>query len=166
MIEAMRSKAASWIAKILALFLILSFAVWGIGDMVPGQGVPQTVATLNDVKIEKDLVVKKLQSSVNVMRAALGPQFDNRQAVKLGFLERALDEIIDETLLQKEIDNLELEVGESTIRRAIYDDPRFRGTGGSIDRQAFQNYLQREGISEGQFVSMLRNQIRKNQLLS
>ena len=38
MIEAMRSKAASWIAKILALFLILSFAVWGIGDMVPRSG--------------------------------------------------------------------------------------------------------------------------------
>ncbi|MEK9848506.1 MAG: SurA N-terminal domain-containing protein, partial [Rhodospirillaceae bacterium] len=101
MIEAMRSKAASWIAKILALFLILSFAVWGIGDMVPGQGVTQTVATLDDVKIEKDLIVNKLQSSVNIMRAALGPQFDNRQAVKLGFLERALDDIIDETLLQK-----------------------------------------------------------------
>ncbi len=166
MIEAMRSKAASWIAKILALFLILSFAVWGIGDMVPGQGVPQTVATLNDVKIEKDVVINKLQSSVNIMRAALGPQFDNRQAVKLGFLERALDEIIDETLLQKEVDNLKLEVGESTIRRAIYDDPRFRGTGGSIDRQAFQSYLQREGLSESQFVSILSNQIRQNQLLS
>ncbi|MGA0346240.1 MAG: SurA N-terminal domain-containing protein, partial [Alphaproteobacteria bacterium] len=166
MIEAMRSKAASWIAKILALFLILSFAVWGIGDMVPGQGVTQTVATLDDVKIEKDLIVNKLQSSVNVMRAALGPQFDNRQAVKLGFLERALDEIIEETLLQKELDNLKLEVGESTIRRAIYDDPRFKGTGGSIDRQAFQNYLRQEGISESQFISILRNQIRKNQLLS
>ena len=166
MIEAMRSKAASWIAKILALFLILSFAVWGIGDMVPGQGVPQTVATLNDVKIEKDIVVNKLQSSVNIMRAALGPQFDNRQAVKLGFLERALDEIIDETLLRKEVDNLKLEVGESTIRRAIYDDPRFKGTGGSIDRQAFQSYLQREGLSESQFVSILSNQIRQNQLLS
>ena len=33
MIEMMRTKAASWIAKILAFFLILSFAVWGIGDM-------------------------------------------------------------------------------------------------------------------------------------
>ena len=166
MIEAMRSKAASWIAKILALFLILSFAVWGIGDMVPGQGVTQTVATLDDVKIEKDLIVNKLQSSVNVMRAALGPQFDNRQAVKLGFLERALDEIIEETLLQKELDNLKLEVGESTIRRAIYDDPRFKGTGGSIDRRAFQNFLRQEGISESQFISILRNQIKKNQLLS
>lgn len=166
MIEAMRSKAASWIAKILALFLILSFAVWGIGDMVPGQGVTQTVATLDNVKIEKNAVVNKLQRSVNVMRAALGPQFDNRQAVKLGFLERALDEIIDETLLQKEVDNLELEVGENAIRRAIYGDPRFKGIGGSIDRQAFQSYLLREGFSESQFVSILSNQIRKNQLLS
>jgi len=34
MLTALRSKATSWIVKILFLLLIGSFGVWGVGDML------------------------------------------------------------------------------------------------------------------------------------
>ena len=34
MIEMMRSRVATWVARILAFFLIIAFAIWGIEDMI------------------------------------------------------------------------------------------------------------------------------------
>ncbi|MEK9684252.1 MAG: SurA N-terminal domain-containing protein [Rhodospirillaceae bacterium] len=166
MIEAMRSKAASWVAKILALFLILSFAVWGIEDMVPGGGTIQNIAEVNGENISRDALNRKFQQSVNVMKSSLGNNFSARQAARLGLIEQSLDEIIEEKLLLSEIDRLKLTATQTSIRQTIFNDPRFRGPGNTIDRKAFQSFLRQSGLSEDDFVKVLGNQIREKQLLS
>ena len=56
MIDKMRSKAASWVAKILAFFLILSFAVWGIGDVVRGPVIGNVIAEVGNSEITLSLI--------------------------------------------------------------------------------------------------------------
>ena len=51
MLQLIRGKVGSWFIKILFVFLILSFAVWGIGDLFRGGGVRATVATVGDERI-------------------------------------------------------------------------------------------------------------------
>jgi hypothetical protein len=51
MLQAIRSKVASWVAKALFAMLILSFAVWGIGDIFTQRTVQPNVATVGDTKV-------------------------------------------------------------------------------------------------------------------
>ena len=44
MLTALRSKASSWIIKILFLILISSFGIWGVGDMLRQGGSEPAVA--------------------------------------------------------------------------------------------------------------------------
>src|SRR5439155_13289828 len=46
MLQAIRSKAGSLVVKLLFAFLIISFGVWGIGDIFRQRGVETTVATV------------------------------------------------------------------------------------------------------------------------
>ena len=88
MIEMMRNKAASWVAKILAFFLILSFAVWGIGDVVRGPVEGEVIAKVGGTEISQTELSDQVRSLVSVMRRQLGGNFDSQQAVKLGLIDQ------------------------------------------------------------------------------
>ena len=51
MLQAMKGKFGSFILKIFAVLLIISFGAWGIGDMITGQGLPTDVADVGETKI-------------------------------------------------------------------------------------------------------------------
>lgn len=166
MIEAMRSKAASWVAKILALLLIASFAVWGIGDMVPGINPVQNVAEIDGEPVTRNQLYERFQRVVSVMRNRFGNEFDGRQAVRLGLLDRTLDEIINARLLSLEAQRLGLDVGEDTIRQAILNDRRFQGPGNRFDRIAYESYLRSDNLTESMYVNLVREELVRRQLIS
>jgi peptidyl-prolyl cis-trans isomerase D len=165
MIEAMRSKAASWVVKILAVFLILSFAVWGIGDMFRGRGILQTVAEVGDTEIPSQDLNDQFRRIVNAMRTRLGSNFDTRQAVQLGLLDQTLDHLIGSRLLSLEAKRLGLAAGDSLVRTTIRNAPEFRNESNIFDPIRFREVLSAEGFgSEGAYVEHLRNEIMRRQI--
>ena len=72
MLDSIRRGASSWIIKILLGLLILSFAVWGIGDIFVGGGVNPTVATVGDQKITTSQLLENYQRDVNDMSQRAG----------------------------------------------------------------------------------------------
>ncbi|HZD26073.1 MAG TPA: SurA N-terminal domain-containing protein, partial [Alphaproteobacteria bacterium] len=51
MLNALRRNAGSWVVKVLMLLLVVSFAIWGIGDVFFRHGQNPTVATVGDSEI-------------------------------------------------------------------------------------------------------------------
>ncbi len=166
MIEAMRSTVAKWAIRFLLVLLIISFGVWGIEDMFRPPTEVQSVAKIGGEIISKNQLYAQFQRSVNLINMRLGGNFDNRQAARLGILDRTLDEIIDRRLLSIQVSNLDLAVDEDIIRQELSNNPQFAGSGGRINKAAFQNFLRQQRLSEENFVAELREQIKQNQLLS
>ena len=164
MIEMMRNKAASWVAKILAFFLILSFAVWGIGDVVRGPVEGEVIAKVGGTEISQTELNNQVRSLVSVMRRQLGGNFDSQQAVKLGLIDQTVDQLINSRLLQLEAENLGLGVGEDLLRQAIFEDQRFRTRGGKFDRLTFKRFLQQEDLSEAKYIEKLKQEILQHQI--
>ena len=51
MLNVLRQKAGSWVVKVLLLLLVVSFAIWGIGDVFFGGGQNPTVAKVGGSEI-------------------------------------------------------------------------------------------------------------------
>jgi peptidyl-prolyl cis-trans isomerase D len=51
MLNALRKQAGSWVVKALLLILVLSFAIWGVGDIFYGNPQQATVAEVGDAEI-------------------------------------------------------------------------------------------------------------------
>ena len=166
MIGAMRGKAVSWVVKILAVFLILSFAVWGVGDVFQGRVENQTVAEVGETSIGFEQVQAQLGRLLNIMRQRVGPDFDLEQAAQLGLVDQTVEQIINGRLLELEAHRLNMTAGEDLIRQTIFADPRFRGPGNRFDRLAYQQVLQQEGMSEGTFVRAMQENILRQQITS
>jgi len=164
MIEMMRTKAGSWIAKILAGLLILSFAVWGIGDVIRGPVIGDVIAKVGATEINRTELSNQVRRLLSVMRRQLGGNFDAQQATQLGLIDQTVDQLINTRLITLETQNLGLGAGEELIRQTILNDKRFQSPGGQFDRLAFRQYLQNEDQSEVRYVNLLRQEITQSQL--
>jgi peptidyl-prolyl cis-trans isomerase D len=165
MLQAIRSKAGSLIVKGLFAILIVTFGIWGIGDIFRNRGPSTVVATVDGAAIGADALEAALQPALERMRQETGDSIDFRQARKLGVLDEVLGQLIDQKLAAAEAARLQLDVSDETLRGAILQNPNFRGADGMFDRAAFNAALAANHLTEDQYVARLRAEIPRADLL-
>ena len=164
MLQAMKNKAASWVAKILAALLILSFGAWGITDYIGPQGLPTEVAEVGDSKISSREFNEQFRRSMDRLRSVFGATLDSQQARQLGLVDTAIDDLVTRRLLRLEADDLGLIIGDDQIRSRILQEAGFRNAAGQFDQQIFNQELAQAGMTEGLYVASLRSQITRSNL--
>ena len=163
MLTSLRKGAASWLAKILFALLILSFAAWGVGDYLSPE-VEDAVATVGESEIGAEEFRREYSRQFNEWRRRLGGNVTPETAAQLGLPEEVLQAMVRRRLVELEAGRLGLAVGDGQIRRAIEEDPNFGGRLGGFDRALFERVLLTNGLTEGEFVAMLRRDISGRQV--
>ncbi|MBV8337939.1 MAG: SurA N-terminal domain-containing protein, partial [Alphaproteobacteria bacterium] len=165
MLQAIRSKAGSFIVKALFGILILTFGIWGIGDIFRNRPTDTVVATVGDESIRAEDLQSALQPALQRLSARFGSAIDLQQAKKLGIVDEVLQELIDRDLLDLEARRLRLDLSDEVIRNTITDNPSFRTPDGKFDRNLFDAVLAQNHMSEDQFVAMMRRDIPRSDLV-
>ena len=159
MLQAIRSKAGSFVVKGLFGLLILTFGIWEIGDIFRNRPTDTVVATVGGQSIRAEDLQAALQPALERLSARFGSAIDLQQAKKLGFVDEVLAELIDRSLLDQEAARLRLDVSDEVLRNAVTDNPSFRTPDGQFDRTLFNAVLAQNHLSEDQFVAMMRRDI-------
>jgi peptidyl-prolyl cis-trans isomerase D len=155
MLDALRTRATGPVAKALFGILVVSFAIWGIGDIFRGPQGGGTLATVAGTDIGQREVRNEFESRWRQLQEQLGNQLDRRMAVSLGLMNEALQTAIARRLLDAHARDLDLTVADATLAEQIRQNPAFQGMGG-FDREAFQVFLRATGMSEQDYVASLR----------
>ncbi len=163
MLESIRKHTASWVVKGLLLLLVLSFAVWGIGDIFRG-GREKTVVTVSDIKITSSQLNREFRREMNRVQHIFENALTSEQAREMGLLDRALDRMIAEMMFDLEVHDLRLLTSDSLVAARIKENPAFRDRFGDFDRQIFYQLLMNNGYSEEQFTDLVRRGITRNRL--
>src|SRR5919204_5172548 len=98
MLQAIRSKAGSFIVKLLFGLLILTFAIWGIGDIFRSRSSDTTVATVGGRAIRADELQTALRRALEQLSARFGSGIDMQQAKQLGLVGETLNQLIHRSL--------------------------------------------------------------------
>ena len=164
MLQAMRNKAGSWIVKILfagfIALIVLSFAIWGIGDVFHGGGPDQTVAEVDGAPISVNDVDRTLRREVDALRRFGGGALSVEQAVALGLHHQVLASMVDDALIDREAGALGLALPDSYIAAWTREQPAFRDpVTGRFDRQTFLSVLASNQLSEAAYVAGQKRQI-------
>jgi peptidyl-prolyl cis-trans isomerase D len=165
MLIQMRSKAAKIVTSLLFGLLILSFAIWGIGDIFRAGRQVVTVAEVGDVKVTQIEFSRDLTREMNTLRQRFGGQFDIAQAQALGIVDQILQQMVTRALFEQQAEDLRMIVGEDQVRERIFEQPAFQNELGSFDRFRFEQVLRSNGLSESQFVALLSNDIERQQIV-
>ncbi|MGH7030506.1 MAG: SurA N-terminal domain-containing protein [Stellaceae bacterium] len=165
MLQAIRSKAGSWFAKALFGVLIVTFGIWGIGDIFRDRTPDTVIATVGAQSIDANALQTAVQPALERLSTQTGSAVDLRQAKKTGVIDEVLRQLIDQSLVDQQAARLQLQVSDDVIRNAITQDPIFRGENGAFDRAAFDGLLEANHLTEAQYVARLRQEIPRNDLL-
>ncbi|HMO28420.1 SurA N-terminal domain-containing protein [Enterovirga sp.] len=157
----------SWVGRVIVAimfgFLIISFAIWGIGDIFRG-GVRTQVATVGGVDIPAEAFRNAYQLEYQALIRRTGRSITPEQARAFGLEDRVLARLISETAFDHETQRYGLHISDETVVKAIQADPSFKGPGGLFDRTLFYDVLRQSGMSEAQYVREQRFVMARQQL--
>jgi peptidyl-prolyl cis-trans isomerase D len=163
----MRKHSKSWLGWILAGFLIILFAAWGIGDMLQQSLNPQRpVIVVNGEEVsgqEFDTAYRRLQERV---AQATGQQIDYARAKELGIVQQTIDGLVTERLVAQELRKRGLLISDNVIRAEIAAMPELRGTDGRFSPALFRAFLQNAGIGEAAYVASRKGELARSYLVS
>jgi peptidyl-prolyl cis-trans isomerase D len=165
MLQAIRSRAGSYVVKGLFALLILTFGIWGIGDIFRTRGTDTAVATVGDQSIRAEELQTALRRALEQLSARFDSAIDLQQAKQLGLVDQTLAQLIDRSLIDQEAVRLRLDISDDLIRNVITANPSFRGSDGRFDRSLFAAVLAANNLTEDQYVALLRHDIPRNDLL-
>ena len=146
MLESMRSAAGTWVAKLLLLLLVVSFAIWGISGRMLNQFGGDTVVTAGGTSVSGVEYRLAYDRQLNVMSQQFGQRLTRDQANALGIDNQVLSQLIAGAVLDEQARKLGLGLSKDRLAQLTWDDPTFRGPDGQFDRQAFEYILRQIGM--------------------
>jgi peptidyl-prolyl cis-trans isomerase D len=167
MLTAMRGWLNSWVAKGLFVLLILSFAVWGIGDFVTGRGgAPNAVATVGGREVPLADATEAYRRQLAELQRSFGPQFQPVAPLRQRIAEDAVNRLVTLTAVAEEADARGIVVTDEALRQVVFSAQPFQGLDGRFSRIAFEAFLRNAGLTEARFLELLRGDVKRQQLLS
>ncbi len=142
---------------------MLSFAIWGMGDIFSGGFFGNTVAEVGPVKIGAQQVGNEYQRELNRLRSM---NVDAEQARQMGLLDRVIQNMVSRAIFDAEAIERGLTASDKTIVEEIRSNPVFRGNLGSFDRILFEQIIRSNGLTEEMYVAELRQDIARDQAIN
>lgn len=152
------------VAKILFGILVISFAVWGIGDIFRGGGFAVVIAEVGDQRVTANEFQTEYQRYIEELRPMFGGQLDAEKAKQLGLQYQVLQRMIGQAVFDQGAEDLDIAVSDEVIRANIMSYPNLQGAGGTFNEIAFREMLMKAGYTEEAFVDAIRREISRSEL--
>ncbi|MBX3538756.1 MAG: SurA N-terminal domain-containing protein [Chelatococcus sp.] len=168
MLNSFRNAGKSIIGRLIiaVLFglLILSFGLWGVGDIFQGYAA-NTAANVGKTEITVQTLRNTYQNDLQRLQQQLRQPISNEMARRIGLEQQVLNKLINEAALDVRATQLGLSISDADLARAVMDDPVFRNAAGQFDRRRFDELLRYNGLTEASYLRDQRAVIIRRQLL-
>jgi len=167
MLRGIHKASSTWLGKALMAavmgFLVISFAIWGIGDIFRGFG-QNSALRIGDTTISPEQLREYYNDKLRQISRQVGRPITPQMARERGIDRQLIAQLVAETTLDEQAKALRLGVSNAEISNRITNDPNFRGLTGQFDRARFEEVIREAGFTEGRFVeeqrrTMLRRQV-------
>jgi peptidyl-prolyl cis-trans isomerase D len=143
--------------------LVISFAIWGIGDIFRGFGL-NSVAKVGGTEISIEQFRQFYNDRLQQVGRRLGRAVTLDQARALGLDRQLIGQYIAQVALDEKAHSWRLGLSDADIARLIMNDPNFRGANGQFDRERFSALIRNAGFSEPRYVEEQRRVLLRRQI--
>jgi peptidyl-prolyl cis-trans isomerase D len=167
MLRGLRKASSNWIGKTIMAgvvgVLVLSFAIWGIGDIFRGFG-RSTVAKIGGTEISIEQFRTLYNDRLQQYARQFGRPISSEQARAMGLDRLVITQLISDVSLDERAHKLGLNVSDAEVVKRITTDPAFLGPSGQFDRFRFEQTIRQAGYTEARFISEQRRRMLRRQL--
>lgn len=167
MLRGIHKATSTWVGKavmgVIMGGLIISFAIWGIGDIFRGFGL-NSVAKVGGTEISIEQFRQYYTDKLQQVGRQLGRPITPDQARGAGIDRQILGQMIAETTLNEQAKQLRLGLANADIAQRITGDPNFIGLNGQFDPNRFAQIIRQAGYTEGRYVEEQRQVLLRRQI--
>ncbi len=164
MLEKLRRGATKVVVFVLFTILVLSFAVWGIGDIVRQSPADGPVARVGDVQI----TAQDFQNALLNRRQTLSQQFGRtitpEQSRAFGLDNTVLSELINGAAVSQSAEKMGLRVSDATLAEGVRNDALFQGPNKQFSRELFNERVRQAGLNETAYFADRKQALLREQL--
>jgi peptidyl-prolyl cis-trans isomerase D len=165
MLHSLRNAAQTWYIKVLFLILILSFGLWGVGDMVSGMVRVSGAIEVGGTSYSPQFVADNFKSDVEKMKR-YGVNLSTTQAKQMGLLDATISRMATEAVMSEGAQDLPVGASDEALRAAIQQDPNFINNEGKFDIARFKQILSLNNIAEQNYLDSVRNSLTRDQMVA
>jgi peptidyl-prolyl cis-trans isomerase D len=144
--------------------LVVSFAIWGIGDIFRGFG-RSTLAKVGGTEIGIEQFRQIYNDRLHQFSRQVGRPISSEQARALGLDRQILGQLLAESALDERARQLRLNLSDQEIARQIMSDPNFRDPSGQFDRLRFEQLIRSAGFTEPRYTAEQKRTSLRRQLV-
>ncbi|MEF2550176.1 peptidyl-prolyl cis-trans isomerase [Aurantimonas sp. A2-1-M11] len=164
MLNTLRGSISGWTAKILLGLLVLSFAVWGIGDVFRGS-VANAVLTAGETEVSLQDYALAYNRAESRLASQIGRQPTAEEAEMFGISQSVISQLVAGAVLDEQGRRIDLGLSQDRLAQVIAEDPTFQDASGNFSRAQFQNALYNARISETDYIRGQENQAVRSQIV-
>lgn len=158
MLEAIRERSQSWIAKLILALIAVPFALWGVDSYLRQAGSSVAVAKVDGETITVQQFGKSLQALRDNMKEKTDPGFTDNPEVR----KAVLDKLIDTRLIAGEVKRGGYIVSDELLTKYIVSMPEFQKDG-QFSQEVYDQVLTANGMTPSRFETMMRSDLLTDQ---
>lgn len=166
MLEKIREGSQGWVAQVILGFVIITFALAGVGSYL-GSSQEPVVAVVNGDDITKTEFDTAFQNERARMQQQFGDMFATLAAdtaYMASFRSQVLEKLIDEKLQRQLMQNMNVMVSDQQIRDTILSMQEFQ-VDGVFNNDRYLALLRQSGYQPDQFRDLIRRQLSTSLLI-
>lgn len=150
MLEAIRSRAQTWIAKVILALITIPFALWGIDSYVSGGGEPP-VAEVGDDSVGQREFFRALHNKRDSIQERTHSEVDIENKA---FRQEVLDQLVNMRLISIAARHNGMAVPAGQLDAVIRSAPIFQ-VNGEFSEQRFQAWMRDQGMGEKELAGLI-----------
>src|SRR5712671_3954749 len=167
MLRGVRKASSNWLGKVVMAsvvgFLVISFAIWGIGDIFRGFG-RSTVAKIGRTEITIEQFRVQYNDKLQQYARQFGRPISMDQARAMGLDRLVIAQLVADIVLDERARALGLNLSDADVAKQITTDPTFLGPNGQFDRFRFEQLIRNAGFTEARFIAEQRRRLVRREL--
>lgn len=167
MLQTLRGTVGSWFIKILLGLIIISFSIWGIGDIFRNRGADVTIAQVEENTLGPDQLRTMVDRELQRLQQSYGGHLNinDNPDLRQALAQNSLQQWVTEKLYIAEAGKLGLAVSDDILKQHIAKDPAFFDpTTKQFSATAFRSLLQQNNLTEAQYIALVRRDLINAQL--
>ncbi|EAR50969.1 hypothetical protein OG2516_03173 [Oceanicola granulosus HTCC2516] len=149
---------ATWVILGLLFFGLIGFGATGLSGNV------RTLGSVGEKEIAIQDYARELNRQINQLQQQTGQTLTFSEVEQFGIDRMVLSSLISRRTLDNEAAELGLSAGDGRVAAEVRASPAFQGLDGSFDREGYKFALDRNGLTEGEYESEIREQLARGLL--
>ena len=158
MLDIIRNLVSSIFGKILLAIMVLSFALWGVGDIL-SSGNSQLAAKVGNEKITLDEFYREFQDVVKNYNQNTGSNLSIKEAYDIKLHNILLQDLVYSKMINDYSNKKQIYLSDDSLKLIITELPEFQNNNKSFSSIKYKTFIFNNFVNEEVFLNEIENNI-------